>query len=42
MSEEYLLAWSEHHATFFSAMSELVSGRCHLGWVNAGIGMLIY
>ena len=26
MSEEYLLAWSEHHATFFSAMSELVSG----------------
>ena len=31
MSEEYLLAWSEHHATFFSAMSELVSGEknCH-------------
>jgi len=26
MSEEYLLAWSEHHATFFSAMSELISG----------------
>ena len=26
MSEEYLLAWNDHHSTFFSAMSELVSG----------------
>ena len=27
MTEEYLLAWNDHHATFFSAMSELVSGK---------------
>ena len=26
MTEEYLLAWNDHHATFFSAMSDLVTG----------------
>ena len=26
MTEEYLLAWNDHHSTFFTAMSELVSG----------------
>ena len=26
MTEEYLLAWNDHHATFFSAMSDLVAG----------------
>ena len=27
MTEEYLLAWNDHHATFFSAMSDLVTGN---------------
>ena len=27
MTEEYLLAWNDHHATFFSAMSDLVTGK---------------
>ena len=27
MTDEYLLAWNDHHSTFFTAMSELVSGQ---------------
>ena len=27
MAEEYLLAWNDHHSTFFSAMSELIAGK---------------
>jgi len=41
MTEEYLLAWNDHHSTFFSAMTELVSGDV-LTDVNIWAGQTLY